>query len=121
MIFLLRGKQAVWHTAYQPPLLLEGRIVFQRRSFGDAVSKNMTRRNCMNKKLIAVAVASALGVPAVAWAQASTVQIYGRAYLEYGFIDQGNRSAAQVGGVNAISGALPDVDIFQTPGSAIGV
>lgn len=74
----------------------------------------------MNKKLIAVAVASALGVPAVAWAQASTVQIYGRAYLEYGFIDQGNRSAAQVGGVNATSGALPDVDIFQTPGAMIG-
>lgn len=75
----------------------------------------------MNKKLIAVAVASALGVPAVAWAQASTVQIYGRAYLEYGLIDQGNQSAAQVGGVNTSGGALPDVDIFQTPGSAIGI
>ncbi len=31
----------------------------------------------MNKKLIAVAVASALGAPGVALAQASTVQIYG--------------------------------------------
>ena len=44
----------------------------------------------MNKKLMALAVASALGTPAVALAQgASTVQIYGTAYLEYSFEDQG--------------------------------
>jgi len=71
----------------------------------------------MNKKLIAVAVASALGVPAVAWAQASTVQIYGRAYLQYGFIDQGAQTSA--GAVPG--GQLPDVDTFQGPGSSIGV
>jgi predicted porin len=35
----------------------------------------------MNKKLMAVAVAGALAVPAVAFAQASSVQIYGRANL----------------------------------------
>lgn len=61
----------------------------------------------MNKKLMALAVASALGTPAVALAQgASTVQIYGTAYLEYAFADQGS--------------GLNDVDIFQTPGSNIG-
>ena len=62
----------------------------------------------MNKKLMALAVASALGTPAVALAQgASTVQIYGTAYLEYSAADQGG-------------GGLADVDIFQTPGSNIG-
>ena len=35
----------------------------------------------MNKKLMAVAVAGALAAPAVAFAQASSVQIYGRANL----------------------------------------
>lgn len=65
----------------------------------------------MNKKLMALAVASALGTPAVALAQgASTVQIYGTAYLEYAFADQGSGAA----------GNLNDVDIFQTPGSNIG-
>src|SRR5687767_14200153 len=65
----------------------------------------------MNKKLMALAVASALGTPAVALAQgASTVQIYGTAYLEYAFADQGGGAA----------GNLNDVDIFQTPGSNIG-
>jgi len=43
----------------------------------------------MKKKLIAVAVAGALGAPALALAQASTVQIYGTFYLEYNYWDQG--------------------------------
>lgn len=38
----------------------------------------------MNKKLIAMAVAGALGAPGVALAQASTVQIYGRFNVDYG-------------------------------------
>ena len=68
----------------------------------------------MNKKLMALAVASALGTPAVALAQgASTVQIYGTAYLEYAFADQGSAGTAN-------GGSLNDVDIFQTPGSNIG-
>lgn len=37
----------------------------------------------MNKKLMAVAVAGALAVPAVAFAQASSVQIYGRANVGF--------------------------------------
>ena len=37
----------------------------------------------MNKKLLAVAVAGALAAPAVAFAQASSVQIYGRANLGF--------------------------------------
>jgi predicted porin len=43
----------------------------------------------MQKKLIAVAVAGALGIPAVALAQTSTVSISGRMYLEYGYNDTG--------------------------------
>ncbi len=43
----------------------------------------------MKKKLIAVAVAGALGVPGVALAQASTVQVYGLLILNYQYLDQG--------------------------------
>lgn len=43
----------------------------------------------MKKKLMAVAVAGALAAPALAVAQTSTVQIYGRITYEYGFVDQG--------------------------------
>jgi predicted porin len=64
----------------------------------------------MNKKLMAVAVAAALGTPAVAMAQASTVQIYGTMFLEYNFVDQGTGPA----------GSRRDYDQFQTPGSNIG-
>jgi len=62
----------------------------------------------MQKKLIAVAVAGALGVPALAMAQASTVQLYGRIALEYGYVNQGS--------------GRPNTDVMQTPGgAAIGV
>ncbi len=43
----------------------------------------------MNKKLIAVAVAGALGVPAMALAQSSTVQVYGKITYEYARIKEG--------------------------------
>jgi predicted porin len=43
----------------------------------------------MKKKLMAVAVAGALAAPALAVAQTSTVQVYGRITYEYGIIDQG--------------------------------
>jgi predicted porin len=66
----------------------------------------------MNKKLLAVAVAGAFVAPAAALAQSSTVQVYGKATVEYGYADQGN-STATVG--------RPNTDIFQTPGgSAVG-
>lgn len=66
----------------------------------------------MQKKLIAVAVAGALAAPAAALAQ-STVQIYGTAYMEYGFLNQGpNNAAVPVDPAN--------VDILQAPGSAVG-
>jgi len=58
----------------------------------------------MQKKLIAIAVAGALGAPALALAQASTVQIYGKATFEYSYVDQGP--------------GRPDTDILQTPGGA---
>jgi len=64
----------------------------------------------MNKKLMAVAVASALAAPAVAMAQ-STVQMYGSVYMEYAFTSPG---AANNGGKPA------SVDILQAPGSNIG-
>lgn len=65
----------------------------------------------MQKKLLAVAVAGALGAPAFALAQNATVNVYGRIYLEYGKVYQGNTA-----------GGLPlvDVDMMQTPGSNIG-
>jgi predicted porin len=66
----------------------------------------------MQKKLIAVAVAGALAAPAAALAQ-STVQVYGNAYVEWGFINQGpDNTAAPFDPAN--------VDLLQAPGSAIG-
>ena len=66
----------------------------------------------MQKKLIAVAVAGALAAPAAALAQ-STVQVYGNMYMEYGFINQGpDNTAAPFDPAN--------VDILQSPGSAVG-
>ena len=44
----------------------------------------------MNKKLMAVAVAGALVAPAVAFAQASTVQVYGTIIVNYNWLNQGN-------------------------------
>lgn len=44
----------------------------------------------MKKKLMVVAVAGALAAPALAVAQTSTVQIYGRITYEWGMIDQGD-------------------------------
>ena len=47
----------------------------------------------MQKKLMAVAVAGALGAPAVALAQSSTVQVFGTLYVEYAYDRPGRRSA----------------------------
>jgi predicted porin len=58
----------------------------------------------MNKKLMAVAVAGALAAPALAFAQASTVQIYGKITYEYGIADQGD--------------GRPNVDYADTPGGS---
>jgi len=66
----------------------------------------------MQKKLMAVAVAGALGAPAVALAQTSTVQVFGTIYVEYSYYHQG---ASTTPGVN-----LNNVDFIQTPGSEIG-
>ncbi len=61
----------------------------------------------MNKRLMAVAVAGALAAPALAFAQASTVQIYGNITFEYGVANQGP--------------GRPNVDFADGPGgSAIG-
>jgi len=66
----------------------------------------------MQKKMMAVAVAGALGAPALALAQgASTVQVYGTIYLEYAYVNQG----AKTPGNDYIN-----ADILQTPGSEIG-
>jgi predicted porin len=67
----------------------------------------------MQRKLLAAAVAGALGAPAVVIAQTSTVQIYGTAYIEYSYIDQGVAGAAPLNERN-------NVDILQSPGSNIG-
>jgi len=72
----------------------------------------------MQKKLLAVAVAGALGAPALALAQNATVNVYGRMYIEYGLVNQGNRSDLNP----AVAGqsSLATVDILQSPGSNIG-
>src|SRR5919106_5844085 len=68
----------------------------------------------MQKKLLAVAVAGALGAPAVVMAQASTVQVFGRMYVEYSFaVDQGNAAGPTFF-------ERSDADFIQTPGSNIG-
>jgi len=58
----------------------------------------------MNKKLMAVAVAGALAAPALAFAQASTVQLYGKVTYEYGVANQGS--------------GRPNVDYADTPGGS---
>lgn len=65
----------------------------------------------MQKKLLAVAVAGALGAPAVALAQNATVNMYGSFYAEYAYINQGNTAAGL---------PLVDYDHLQNPGSNIG-
>jgi predicted porin len=65
----------------------------------------------MKKKLIAVAVAGALGVPGMALAQASTVQIYGTLVLNYNYLDRGNASPT-VG--------TPKVDMFNAHDTNLG-
>jgi len=67
----------------------------------------------MQKKLIAIAVAGAMGAPAVALAQNATVNIYGRFYAEYGKVYQQDQNGAPGQG-------LVDVDFLQNPGSNIG-
>lgn len=59
----------------------------------------------MQKKLIAAAVAGVLAAPLAAQAQ-STVQIYGVANWEYGYLDQGN--------------GRPKVDYHEVTGSYLG-
>ena len=66
----------------------------------------------MNKKAVAIAIAGALGAPAVALAQSSTVQVFGTMYVEYSFlVDQGNN----VAGVEKSK-----ADFIQAPGSEVG-
>ncbi|MDH3286401.1 MAG: porin [Betaproteobacteria bacterium] len=67
----------------------------------------------MQKKLMAVAVAGVFAAPALALAQSSTVQIYGRITYEYGYVTKmGN---------DPLSRSREKTDVAQTPGgSAIG-
>jgi predicted porin len=66
----------------------------------------------MNKKVMALAVAGALAAPGAALAQASSVQIFGNAYVEYGYFKQAAKSPGS-DYVNA--------DIMQDPGAELGV
>lgn len=68
----------------------------------------------MNKKVMALAVAGAFAAPTAVLAQASNVQIFGTAYVEYGYFKQGAQSP--IG-----SGDLVNIDILQTPGSELGI
>jgi len=72
----------------------------------------------MQKKLLAVAVASALGAPLAAQAQdgpgSSTVQVFGTMYVEY------TVRAKQGHSVVATNPELTKADFLQTPGSEVG-
>jgi len=59
----------------------------------------------MEKKLMVLAVAGALAMPAVAFAAASSVQISGRLTYEYGHSSQGNNR--------------PSADIADNPGGSM--
>ena len=50
----------------------------------------------MQKKLLAVAVASALGAPVLAHAQANSVQVFGTIAAEYGFAKPGTYATRPV-------------------------
>jgi predicted porin len=73
-----------------------------------ALAQTNFKGDCrMNKKLMAVAVAGAFVTPALVFAQTATVQVYGKATVEYGYADQGD--------------GRPNTDTFQTPGgSSVG-
>ncbi len=79
----------------------------------------------MNKKVMTLAVAGAFAAPAMAFAQASNVQIFGTIYMEYAYAKQGPLGAgAAVGNQpagNLNGGDQVNVDIQQTPGSEIGI
>ena len=64
----------------------------------------------MKQKLIAVAVAGAFAAPAVAFAQASTVNIYGYVNAEYGFAQRVDTATSQ----------KPSFDGLNSPASFIG-
>jgi predicted porin len=70
----------------------------------------------MNKKVMALAVASAFAAPTAAMAQASNVQIFGTMYMEYSYTHQGQIRSSGAGA----GGDLVNIDLLQTPGSEIG-
>ena len=69
----------------------------------------------MNKKLIAVAVAGALGAPGVALAQASTVQIYGTIVMNYNYLDSGGFTPP-----NAAGTSKTKTDVVNSHDSGLG-
>ena len=72
----------------------------------------------MQKKLLAIAVAGVFAAPVVAQAQTSNVQVYGKLYYEYTWMDQGR---APTGASNPLGAERESVDMMQTPGSEIGL
>jgi len=74
----------------------------------------------MQKKLMAVALASAFGAPALALAQTSTVQVFGTLYTEYSFAVHQGSSRPGVTNPTAPTPGLTNPDFLQTPGSEIG-
>ncbi|MDB5901469.1 MAG: hypothetical protein JWM26_347 [Betaproteobacteria bacterium] len=68
----------------------------------------------MQKKLLAVALTSVFGAPAVALAQSSTVQVFGTLYVEY------TVHANQPDVTGLPGSARSNADFIQTPGSEIG-
>src|SRR4026207_1620466 len=72
--------------------------------WGVGIEKHHRQESHMQKKLIAVAIAGALGTPAAGLAQTSTVNIYGNITFEYGIGDQGS--------------GKKDVDYADTPGGS---
>jgi len=63
----------------------------------------------MNKKLLAVAVAGAFAAPAVAFAQNSTVQIYGTINAEYGFAKGTNTSTGKTNNWDGLNSGASNI------------
>jgi predicted porin len=100
--FLLSRSRRDGHTSFNPEISGE-KLVLQQ---SEVLQKTLTGDFEMQKKLIAVAVAGAMGIPALAMAASSTVQVYGKLTYEYARIDQGanrvNTDYADVPGGSAI-------------------
>jgi predicted porin len=78
--------------------------------------QRLTMEIDMQRKILAVAVAGALGLPSVSMAQSSSVQIFGSLYIEYSNAHQGQGGVGPSGTIANRS----NVDFLQSSNSELG-